>query len=82
MPSYQTASVFAYAYAPEASQTKSRSNPTRDTVAYHGHYAPGTAVISTASAASTGSFPGGRVLKYGIGVGREGFEWAGTQIIS
>jgi lipoprotein-anchoring transpeptidase ErfK/SrfK len=26
--------------------------------------------------------PGNRAMKYGIGVGRQGFDWAGTQTIS
>ena len=51
-------------------------------MAYHGHYTPGTAVISTAERRLHLILPGGRALKYGIGVGREGFEWAGTQTIS
>ena len=42
----------------------------------------GTVVISTSERRLYLVMPGNRALKYGIGVGRAGFEWAGTQTIS
>jgi lipoprotein-anchoring transpeptidase ErfK/SrfK len=81
MPSHQTAAVSAYAYAPEAYQPSGVRIP-RETVAYEGPFAPGTVVISTSERRLYLVLPGRRALKYGIGVGRQGFEWAGTQTIS
>jgi lipoprotein-anchoring transpeptidase ErfK/SrfK len=81
IPSYQTAAVSAYAYAPTASQP-SRVRIPRETVVYDGPYAPGTVVISTSERLLYLILPGHRALRYGIGVGREGFQWAGTQTIS
>ena len=78
---YQPAAVSAYAYAPQAIQPTSVRIP-RETVAYDGPHAPGTVVISTAERRLYLILPGHRALKYGIGVGRAGFEWAGTQTIS
>jgi lipoprotein-anchoring transpeptidase ErfK/SrfK len=71
----------AYAYGPEAGQTAGARIP-REIVEYNGPYAPGTVVISTSERRLYLILPGRQALKYGIGVGREGFEWAGTQTIS
>ena len=78
---YYQPGATAYAYAPSGSQSGAVRIP-RQVVAYDGPYAAGTVVISTAERRLYLVLPGQRALKYGIGVGREGFEWAGTQIIS
>jgi lipoprotein-anchoring transpeptidase ErfK/SrfK len=54
----------------------------REMVAYFGPYSPGTVVISTSERRLYLVLPGGKALRYGIGVGRQGFTWAGTQSIS
>jgi lipoprotein-anchoring transpeptidase ErfK/SrfK len=54
----------------------------RETVSYNGPHAPGTIVISTSERRLYLVMPGNRALKYGIGVGRAGFEWSGTQTIT
>ena len=54
----------------------------RETVYYNGKEAPGTVVISTAERRLYLVLPGGQAMKYGVGVGRPGFEWGGTKIIS
>jgi lipoprotein-anchoring transpeptidase ErfK/SrfK len=74
-------SAYAYAYAPSGS-TPSRGPIPREVVAYDGPYAPGTVVVSTSERRLYLVLPGRRALKYGIGVGREGFEWAGTKTIA
>ena len=51
-------------------------------VAYDGGQAPGTVIIDTGERRLYYVMPGGRAMKYGIGVGREGFQWAGTKHIS
>jgi lipoprotein-anchoring transpeptidase ErfK/SrfK len=54
----------------------------REVVAYNGPHAPGTIIVSTQERRLYLVMPGQRAMKYGIGVGRAGFEWAGTQTIS
>ena len=44
-------------------------------------YPPGTIVIDTASKYLYLVLEGGRAVRYGIGVGRQGFSWAGTAVI-
>jgi lipoprotein-anchoring transpeptidase ErfK/SrfK len=54
----------------------------RERVRYDGPYKPGTIVIDTGERRLYHILPGGRAMKYGIGVGREGFQWAGTKNIT
>ena len=54
----------------------------RETVYYDGKYAPGTIVISTNERRLYYVLPNGQAVKYGVGVGRPGFEWSGTKTIS
>lgn len=44
-------------------------------------YPPGTIVIDTASKYLYLVLEGGKAMRYGIGVGRQGFSWAGTATI-
>jgi len=53
----------------------------RQVVAYSGHEAPGTIVIDTANTYLYYVQGGGRAIRYGIGVGREGFTWTGVRSI-
>jgi lipoprotein-anchoring transpeptidase ErfK/SrfK len=50
----------------------------RETVAAPGKYAPGTIIVNTSERRLYLIQDGGTALKYGIGVGRIGFTWAGT----
>src|SRR4029079_83777 len=54
----------------------------RQLVAYNTSEAPGTIVIDTPNTSLHLVLGGGRAIRYGIGVGREGFTWAGTQSIA
>jgi lipoprotein-anchoring transpeptidase ErfK/SrfK len=54
----------------------------RQEVAYEGRERPGTIVIDTPNKFLFLVEPNGRALRYGIGVGRPGFEWAGVKTIS
>jgi lipoprotein-anchoring transpeptidase ErfK/SrfK len=56
--------------------------PPRELVAYNGRYAPGTIVISTEERRLYYILPGNKAIKYGIGVGRPGFEWGGIKRVS
>ena len=51
-------------------------------VAYNGPHGAGTLVIDTPSKYLYLVQGNGRALRYGIGVGRPGFEWAGVKTIS
>jgi lipoprotein-anchoring transpeptidase ErfK/SrfK len=51
-------------------------------VLYRTTEAPGTIIISTAERHLYLVQPGGRALRYGIGVGRDGFQWQGLVNIS
>ncbi len=54
----------------------------RTTVSYAGGYAPGTIVINTGERRLYLVLGNGQALRYGIGVGRDGFRWSGTHRIS
>ena len=54
----------------------------RREVAFDGPEAPGTIVIDTPNKFLYLVQPGGRAMRYGIGVGRPGFTWAGTHKVT
>jgi len=54
----------------------------RTTVSYASNYSPGTVVVNTAERRLYLVLPNGQALRYGIGVGRDGFRWGGTHRIS
>jgi lipoprotein-anchoring transpeptidase ErfK/SrfK len=54
----------------------------RTTVNFAGKYAPGTIYISTAERRLYLVLNNGQAIRYGIGVGRDGFSWGGTHRIS
>lgn len=51
-------------------------------VAYSGSHSPGTVVIDTSRRFLYLVEDGGMARRYGVGVGREGFEWSGTEKIT
>ena len=71
----------ANSYAPveteEATELPSRFK--RQVVSYPTHEAPGTIVVDTPNTYLYFVLGGGRAIRYGIGVGREGFTWAGIK---
>ena len=54
----------------------------RTTVSYQSQYKPGTIVVDTAKRELFLIQDGGSALRYGIGVGRAGFQWKGTHKIT
>jgi lipoprotein-anchoring transpeptidase ErfK/SrfK len=54
----------------------------RQVVALNTREAPGTVIIDTGNTVLYYVLGQGRAIRYGVGVGREGFTWAGTQTIS
>ncbi len=56
----------------------SRPELQRQVVAYSGNEPAGTIIIDPAHTFLYLTLGGGRAMRYGIGVGREGFEWSGV----
>lgn len=55
---------------------------TRTTVPFAGDYKPGTIYISTAERRLYLVLGNGQAIRYGIGVGRDGFRWSGVHRVS
>jgi lipoprotein-anchoring transpeptidase ErfK/SrfK len=74
----------SYAFEPEEDGIGMAVDPEyeRQIVAYDGRHGPGTIIIDTPSKFLYLVQPGGRAIRYGIGVGRPGFSWAGTKTVS
>lgn len=53
----------------------------RKAVRFNADYDPGTIVIDTRQKFLYLVQPGGRAIRYGIGVGRQGFSWSGKAVI-
>ena len=49
----------------------------RRRIAYRGPEAPGTIIIDTSRFFLFFTEPGGTAMRYGVGLGRQGFEWSG-----
>ena len=54
----------------------------RETVSFDSQYAPGTIVVNTPERRLYLVLPNGQALRYGIGVGRDGFRWGGIHRIT
>ncbi len=54
----------------------------RQVVAYAADQPPGTIIIDTAHTFLYLTLGGGKAIRYGIGVGRQGFTWSGVETIS
>jgi lipoprotein-anchoring transpeptidase ErfK/SrfK len=54
----------------------------RQTVMYPTNYAPGTVVVNTGERRLYLVLGNGEALRYGIGVGRDGFRWGGVHRVS
>ena len=74
--------VAAPAYAnPADDGVQQRSEFRRQVVDYRTIEAPGTIIVDTPNTYLYLVMPGGKAMRYGIGVGREGFAWAGTKTV-
>jgi lipoprotein-anchoring transpeptidase ErfK/SrfK len=80
----QSAAPQRQAYAPDADAMGYAADPryVRQMVDYHGEEKPGTVIINTPERMLYLVEPGGRALRYGIGVGRPGFTWAGVKTVT
>ena len=54
----------------------------RQTVTYPTHEAPGTVIIDTPNTYLYYVLGNGQAIRYGIGVGRDGFTWSGVQSVT
>ena len=74
---------FAFSLTSPPSDDRPQASPIpRETVSYSTPYAPGTIVVSTSERRLYLVLPGGQALRYGVGVGRPGFTWAGVTRIA
>jgi lipoprotein-anchoring transpeptidase ErfK/SrfK len=76
-------SVFSYPPAVDNYDQAPAAAPIpREMVDYDGPYSPGSIVINTGERRLYFVLPGHQAVKYAIGVGRPGFEWAGVSHIA
>jgi lipoprotein-anchoring transpeptidase ErfK/SrfK len=70
-------------FGPGGSGSRSTRNPVpRETVAYDGPQGANTIVIDTSERRLYFVQGDGTAIRYGVGVGREGFQWAGVNRIT
>jgi len=74
--------ALAYAHEDSAPALEQPSRFKRQVVGYATNEAPGTIIIDTPNTYLYLVLGNGRALRYGIGVGRQGFAWSGVQAIS
>jgi lipoprotein-anchoring transpeptidase ErfK/SrfK len=65
-----------------AVRNKGGSPIRRETVDYTGSYRPGTIIVETSERRLYLVLEDGKALRYGVGVGRDGFRWAGTHRVT
>ena len=76
----QQPSATAYAN-PNEDQSEVRADLRRQIVSYPTNEAPGTIIVDTPHTYLYLVMGGGKALRYGIGVGREGFTWSGVKTV-
>jgi lipoprotein-anchoring transpeptidase ErfK/SrfK len=72
---------YAYANPNEDGAGEVRPELRRQIVDYPTSEAPGTIIVDTPNTFLYLVLPGGKAIRYGIGVGREGFAWSGVKTI-
>ena len=81
----QSAAPQRQAYAPDGPDAVRYAADPRysaQIVDYHGQEKPGTVIINTPERMLYLVEPDGKALRYGIGVGRPGFTWAGVKTVT
>jgi lipoprotein-anchoring transpeptidase ErfK/SrfK len=77
------AGAMPYTNSPDSMLGGGETGPIpRQVVDYPNHYAPGTILVSTRERRLYLMLDQGHALRYGIGVGRVGFTWAGTKTVT
>lgn len=84
VPAYDPYGSYGYGYgqgAQSAPQAQVAPIP-RELVRFDARYAPGTVVVSTSERRLYYVMGNGQAIRYGVGVGRPGFEWSGVKSIT
>jgi lipoprotein-anchoring transpeptidase ErfK/SrfK len=68
-------------YSATDNGNQARADLRRATVNYPSDEAPGTIVVDTQNTYLYYILGGGKAIRYGIGVGREGFTWSGVKTV-
>ena len=68
-------------YASTDNGNQARADLQRRTVVYPSDEAPGTIIVDTQNTFLYYILAGGTAIRYGIGVGREGFTWSGVKTV-
>jgi lipoprotein-anchoring transpeptidase ErfK/SrfK len=72
--------LFGYG-PPTDNGNQARADLQRRVVDFRTNEAPGTIIVDTGNTYLYLVLPGGQAIRYGIGVGREGFTWSGVKTI-
>ncbi|MEH0070519.1 L,D-transpeptidase [Pannonibacter sp. Pt2-lr] len=67
---------------PEVAAKIARREYKRKTVTYNGPEAPGTIIVDTTERRLYHVLENGKAMRYGIGVGRDGFTWKGEEKVT
>lgn len=76
--SAQTRVVYNFSSTFAAGKQQRRRYTGKTIIAYQTMEKPGTIIIDTPRRWLYYVLPGGRAIRYGVGVGKTGFEWSGT----
>ena len=68
-------------YVPTDNGNTARADLQRRVVDYPSSEAPGTIIVDTGNTYLYYLLPGGKAIRYGVGVGREGFTWSGVKSV-
>ena len=70
-----------FGYVPTDDGNRARADLQRRVVDYPSNEAPGTIIVDTGNTYLYFLLPGGKAIRYGVGVGREGFTWSGVKTV-
>lgn len=79
--SNQRGTAYGYGQGYQAAPQAQVAPIPREVVGFNAGYKPGTIVVSTSERRLYFVLPGGQAIRYGVGVGRPGFEWSGVKQI-
>jgi lipoprotein-anchoring transpeptidase ErfK/SrfK len=81
-PTQLTPQTASLAPADDEDQAPVDARLRRQIVNYSGHEGPGTIIVDTPNTYLYYVLGGGQAIRYGIGVGRDGFTWSGVQSVT
>ena len=73
--------LLGFGYTSTDNGNQVRADLRRATVSYQTDEAPGTVIVDTQNTYLYYVLGGGKAIRYGIGVGREGFTWSGVKTV-